>query len=137
MDVDAYQPKSSKGKGKSNVKRDGVELVSSCVSCWIRNGRKIYVHLECPADIARSDRTTLISLNRFEAKKNIALAVSSFARLKSQNLVDPARFSSLRLIIGGPLHIEDMPLLAEQMLRWIRRRFNRKRRDPQIPAETL
>lgn len=47
------------------------------------------------------DRPTLISLNRFEAKKNAALAIKAFAKLKSDSMVDSARFSQLRLIIAG------------------------------------
>ena len=48
-----------------------------------------------------SDRPTLISLNRFEAKKNVALAIQSFAKLKADRLVEPGKFKQLRLVIGG------------------------------------
>ncbi|KAF8826052.1 hypothetical protein HHX47_DHR6000727 [Lentinula edodes] len=43
------------------------------------------------------DRPTLISLNRFEKKKNVALAVEAFARIRTQ---DPST-SNLRLVLGG------------------------------------
>ena len=48
-----------------------------------------------------SDRPTLISLNRFEAKKNVALAIQSFAKLQTDPMVKPSKFKQLRLVIGG------------------------------------
>ncbi|KAL4262179.1 Alpha-1,3/1,6-mannosyltransferase ALG2 [Pleurotus pulmonarius] len=48
----------------------------------------------CDPDIVRilSDRPTLLSLNRFEKKKNVALALAAFAQMKT---------GSTRLVIGG------------------------------------
>lgn len=46
-----------------------------------------------------SDRPTLISLNRFEGKKNIILALEAFAKLKSPSSRNST--SSLRLILAG------------------------------------
>ena len=47
------------------------------------------------------DRPTLLSLNRFEAKKNVELAIRAFEALKSKSLVPDALFSAMRLVIGG------------------------------------
>lgn len=47
------------------------------------------------------DRPTLVSLNRFEAKKNIKLALTAFKKLETDALVDRAVFRSLRLVIAG------------------------------------
>ncbi|KAE9394727.1 mannosyltransferase [Gymnopus androsaceus JB14] len=55
-----------------------------------------------------SDRPTLVSLNRFEKKKNAALAVESFARLRAK---DP-NSSDLRLVLGGGYD----PRLEDNML---------------------
>ncbi|KIK70073.1 glycosyltransferase family 4 protein [Collybiopsis luxurians FD-317 M1] len=54
-----------------------------------------------------SDRPTLISLNRFEKKKNAALAVEAFARLRKK---EPN--SNLRLVLGGGYD----PRLEDNML---------------------
>lgn len=48
-----------------------------------------------------SSRPTLVSFNRFEAKKNVALAIESFAQLKKSNLVPQSVGEGLRLVIGG------------------------------------
>ncbi|KAJ4473881.1 alpha-1,3-mannosyltransferase ALG2 [Lentinula aciculospora] len=55
-----------------------------------------------------SDRPTLISLNRFEKKKNIALAVEAFARIRAEE----PKFSNLRLVLGGGYD----PRLEDNML---------------------
>ncbi|KAH8114219.1 mannosyltransferase [Phellopilus nigrolimitatus] len=47
-----------------------------------------------------SDRPTLLSLNRFEKKKNIALALNSFALLR-QSASGPALSHTLRLVLAG------------------------------------
>ncbi|ORY27764.1 putative glycolipid mannosyltransferase [Naematelia encephala] len=74
IDIQAYRTKTSrKGKGKAE---EGVDLISS-------------------------DRPTLISLNRFEAKKNAALAIKAFAALRDDSLIPHDRFADLRLIIAG------------------------------------
>lgn len=51
------------------------------------------------ADI--SDSPTLVSFNRFEAKKNVALAIESFAEIKRGGLVPPTVAGRLRLVVGG------------------------------------
>ncbi|ORX34503.1 putative glycolipid mannosyltransferase [Kockovaella imperatae] len=43
-------------------------------------------------------RPTLLSLNRFEAKKNVELAIRSFHALKT---LVPEKFAEMRLVIGG------------------------------------
>ncbi|ODN80447.1 hypothetical protein L202_02687 [Cryptococcus amylolentus CBS 6039] len=48
-----------------------------------------------------SDRPTIISFNRFEAKKNVALAIKAFAGLRDRELVSPSEFADLRFVIGG------------------------------------
>ncbi|WVW78568.1 hypothetical protein I302_100524 [Kwoniella bestiolae CBS 10118] len=78
IDVDNYQPsttKKGKGKGKEKVDPE-IELISS-------------------------DRPTFLSFNRFEAKKNVALAIKSFAKLRDDGLVDEDEFDNLRLVLGG------------------------------------
>lgn len=47
------------------------------------------------------DRPTLVSLNRFEAKKNIKLALTAFKKLETDALVEREVFRSLRLVIAG------------------------------------
>ncbi|OCH88245.1 alpha-1,3-mannosyltransferase ALG2 [Obba rivulosa] len=46
-----------------------------------------------------SNRPTLLSLNRFEKKKNAALAIESFALLRKKS--GSARFEDVRLVIAG------------------------------------
>lgn len=48
----------------------------------------------------RSDRPTLLSLNRFEKKKNVALAVQSFAKLKLR-VQHRRNLRDMRLVIAG------------------------------------
>lgn len=48
----------------------------------------------------RSDRPTLLSLNRFEKKKNAALAIDAFALL-SKKLDAQAQFADMRLVLAG------------------------------------
>lgn len=48
-----------------------------------------------------SDQPTLLSLNRFEEKKNVALAIKSFSRLQTANLIPADKFTKLRLVVGG------------------------------------
>ncbi|WWD07777.1 hypothetical protein V865_005881 [Kwoniella europaea PYCC6329] len=78
IDVDNYQSstqKKGKGKGKEKVDSE-IELIAS-------------------------DRPTLLSFNRFEAKKNVALAIKSFAKLRDDGLVSDDEFDNLRLVLGG------------------------------------
>ncbi|GMK57603.1 hypothetical protein CspeluHIS016_0404370 [Cutaneotrichosporon spelunceum] len=76
IDVEVYQnTKAREGKGLANAV-DGVALVSS-------------------------DRPTLVSFNRFEAKKNVALAIESFAEIKRGGLVPMSVAQKLRLVVGG------------------------------------
>ncbi|ORY02594.1 alpha-1,3/1,6-mannosyltransferase ALG2 [Basidiobolus meristosporus CBS 931.73] len=46
-----------------------------------------------------SNKKTIISINRFERKKNIELGIHSFARL--QSLMSNEEFSQLRLVVAG------------------------------------
>jgi glycosyltransferase involved in cell wall biosynthesis len=48
--------------------------------------------------ITRSDTHTLLSINRFEGKKNIGLAVEAFAKVRKEH-------PKLRLIVAGKLPI--------------------------------
>jgi glycosyltransferase involved in cell wall biosynthesis len=48
-----------------------------------------------------SDRPTLLSLNRFEEKKNVALAIKAFSKLQTSELLPADQFTKLRLVIGG------------------------------------
>ncbi|WRT64861.1 uncharacterized protein IL334_001797 [Kwoniella shivajii] len=75
IDIEAYQPFSKTGKGKSKLDHS-VEIIST-------------------------DRPTLISFNRFEAKKNAALAIRAFAQLKEDQLISVKEFDNLRLVLGG------------------------------------
>lgn len=54
------------------------------------------------ADVAQahSDRPTLLSLNRFEAKKNAALAIDSFAALL-KTMEPDSKYANLRLVVAG------------------------------------
>ncbi|WVF69919.1 hypothetical protein IAT40_004703 [Kwoniella sp. CBS 6097] len=75
IDVQAYQPSSKKSKGKAKEDQ-GVSLIES-------------------------DRPTILSFNRFEAKKNAALAIRSFIKLRDDRLISESEFDSLRLVLGG------------------------------------
>ena len=48
-----------------------------------------------------SDRPTFVSLNRFEAKKNVELALKGFTALKPRSLTDDATVEDMRLVIAG------------------------------------
>lgn len=58
---------------------------------------------ESPSDLLadRSERPTIISFNRFEAKKNVALAIESFAELKHSGLIPESLARNLRFVVGG------------------------------------
>ncbi|CAG8638088.1 13299_t:CDS:2 [Ambispora gerdemannii] len=51
--------------------------------------------------ILESHKKLIISINRFERKKNIALAINAFAALRDNHLVSTTEFQNLRLIIAG------------------------------------
>ncbi|WWC86987.1 uncharacterized protein L201_001868 [Kwoniella dendrophila CBS 6074] len=78
IDINAYQPPSaSNQKGKGKAKSDPeIELISS-------------------------ERPTFISFNRFEAKKNVALAIKAFAKLRDDALIPDDEFENLRMVLGG------------------------------------
>ncbi|KAL7418615.1 Alpha-1,3-mannosyltransferase-like protein [Cryptotrichosporon argae] len=64
-------------------------------------------------DLVVSDRPTLLSLNRFEEKKNVALAIRAFAKLKE--LLPERQFADLRLVIAGgydPQHADNLSTLS-------------------------
>ncbi|CAM0142658.1 Alpha-1,3-mannosyltransferase-like protein [Umbelopsis sp. WA50703] len=48
-----------------------------------------------------SDKKLIVSINRFERKKDIALAVHAFAKLKDDSEISADSFSEMRLIVGG------------------------------------
>lgn len=47
------------------------------------------------------ERPTIISFNRFEAKKNVALAIESFADLKHSGMIPESLARNLRFVVGG------------------------------------
>ncbi|ORX60278.1 alpha-1,3/1,6-mannosyltransferase ALG2 [Hesseltinella vesiculosa] len=51
--------------------------------------------------ILESPKNTLVSINRFERKKNIALALLAFAELKRVNMIPADVFAQYRLVIAG------------------------------------
>src|SRR4051812_35815136 len=67
---------------------------------WLASNVDFYGHAGTRACFRRS-RRTIISINRFERKKNIALAIHAFAHLREFKLVSEAEFDGLRLIIAG------------------------------------
>ena len=102
INVDAYQGHSAKGKGKAKERGEGVDLIST----WVMAVSADSFQCQCKTDAndAISDRPTLISLNRFEAKKNVALAITAFARVLSY---EPEKKASLRLVIAGMARLSD------------------------------
>ncbi|KAI8930203.1 hypothetical protein BC831DRAFT_440852 [Entophlyctis helioformis] len=68
-----------------------------------------------------SNKTTIVSINRFERKKNIGLAIRAFALLRTQAA---AQFPSLRLVIAGGYdkrvaenveHLQELVSLAHEL----------------------
>ncbi|AFR95203.1 alpha-1,3/alpha-1,6-mannosyltransferase [Cryptococcus neoformans C23] len=51
--------------------------------------------------LVQSDRPTIISFNRFEAKKNVDLAIRTFAKLRDDDLIPKEEFEKLRFVVGG------------------------------------
>ncbi|CAG8455795.1 4889_t:CDS:2 [Funneliformis caledonium] len=51
--------------------------------------------------ILETTKKFILSINRFERKKNIALAIYAFAKLRDDNLASCDQFNNLRLIIAG------------------------------------
>ncbi|KAG9289777.1 hypothetical protein G9A89_015357 [Geosiphon pyriformis] len=51
--------------------------------------------------ILESRKKIILSINRFERKKNISLAIKAFAALRNNQLVSDGEFDNLRLIIAG------------------------------------
>lgn len=54
--------------------------------------------------LIQSDRPTIISFNRFEAKKNVDLAIRTFAKLRDDDLIPKEEFEKLRFVVGGESH---------------------------------
>jgi alpha-1,3/alpha-1,6-mannosyltransferase len=54
---------------------------------------------ESPEDMPQNEEIVLLSINRYERKKNVALALEALALLRAQ--LAPTRFASLRLVIAG------------------------------------
>ncbi|WVR04558.1 hypothetical protein IAU60_001565 [Kwoniella sp. DSM 27419] len=75
IDIDAYKPASDSGKGARRLDPEVASIAS--------------------------DRPTILSFNRFEAKKNTALAIKAFAKLHTDKLVPQDTLQKLRLVIGG------------------------------------
>lgn len=86
IDVNLYQ--ASKGADKNG---EDVKLIRSYV-------RRLKTRL---GDLCISDQPTLLSLNRFEEKKNVALAIRAFSRLQTDALLPADQFINLRLVVGG------------------------------------
>lgn len=65
----------------------------------------LYPGVDCSAyapvapDQSRNDEILLLSLNRYEAKKNVALALEALSALRAQ--LDPSVFTTVRLVIAG------------------------------------
>ncbi|KAL1920227.1 uncharacterized protein VTP21DRAFT_1373 [Calcarisporiella thermophila] len=49
----------------------------------------------------KTQRKLILSINRYERKKNIALAIHAFAKLKDIDFVSQSEFNNLRLVIAG------------------------------------
>ncbi|RKP23332.1 alpha-1,3/1,6-mannosyltransferase ALG2 [Syncephalis pseudoplumigaleata] len=49
----------------------------------------------------KTERTMIVSINRFERKKHIALAIEAFVRLRDDAIVSHEAFDRLRLVIAG------------------------------------
>jgi alpha-1,3/alpha-1,6-mannosyltransferase len=50
------------------------------------------------SDMQRRGKITMLSINRFERKKNIGLAIHAFAELRK---TCPGKFDGLQLVIAG------------------------------------
>jgi alpha-1,3/alpha-1,6-mannosyltransferase len=55
--------------------------------------------MESPEDVPENKEIVLLSINRYERKKNVTLALEALALLRAR--LTPARFASLRLVIAG------------------------------------
>lgn len=55
--------------------------------------------------ILQTSKDTLLSINRFERKKNVELALHAFAELKLSNMVPESVFNNNRLVLAGNLYI--------------------------------
>ncbi|WVO25159.1 uncharacterized protein IAS62_006548 [Cryptococcus decagattii] len=51
--------------------------------------------------LIQSNQPTIISFNRFEAKKNVDLAIRAFAKLRDDNHIPKEEFEKLRFVVGG------------------------------------
>ncbi|ORZ16984.1 alpha-1,3/1,6-mannosyltransferase ALG2 [Absidia repens] len=51
--------------------------------------------------LLESPKKTLLSINRFERKKNVELALRAFAELKNSNMIPSAVFDNYRLVLAG------------------------------------
>jgi alpha-1,3/alpha-1,6-mannosyltransferase len=86
IDVNLYR--ATEGKKQNG---EGIELIRS----WV-------IGLSCRAQlIILSNQPTLLSLNRFEEKKNVALAIKAFSTLQTSQLIPAEQFTKLRLVVGG------------------------------------
>ena len=87
INIGAYDPR------HFNPEDDEIQIVSSYA---------FSLFLELPkADLRCSSRPTLLSLNRFEKKKNAALAVKAFTLLLQRLTHDMTCPQDLRLVLAG------------------------------------
>ncbi|KAJ9106347.1 hypothetical protein QFC21_001493 [Naganishia friedmannii] len=78
-------------------------------------------------DLVKSDRPTFLSLNRFEGKKNAALAVEAFKKAREE----PSYDKNTRLVIGGKrdqTHFPE-PNIANVNLAWLLGGYDDKLED--------
>ncbi|CAG8654163.1 4722_t:CDS:10, partial [Acaulospora morrowiae] len=57
-------------------------------------------HKDESVKILETSKKVILSINRFEKKKNIVLAIRAFTWLRDDKLVDPTEFENMRLIIA-------------------------------------
>ncbi|KAL0083051.1 glycosyltransferase family 4 protein [Phycomyces blakesleeanus] len=51
--------------------------------------------------LLETNHKIILSINRFERKKNVELALRAFAALKTDSLIDPTTFGTYRLVLAG------------------------------------
>ncbi|KAI1316772.1 Alpha-1,3-mannosyltransferase-like protein [Mortierella claussenii] len=92
-----------------------------------------------------SQKITFLSINRYERKKDINLAIHAFARLLNDTTVDEITKSSLRLVIAGGYdtrvaenveHHQELVLLAEGKYKLKTCTLSSGQTDKSVPPET-
>ena len=79
-----------------------------------------------------SDLPTLLSLNRFERKKNAALAMKSFAAIRPKIATQPG-YKNMRLILAGNPILSISSCTNLCLDRWLRSTFRRQHAGPLLP----